>query len=264
MPTLRVIGPGRAGLALAQALEAAGWGTVPPLGRGDDVMAAASGVDVLVIATPDAVVAEVAAAVEPVATTTVVHLAGSLTLDVLAPHRRRASVHPLVALPDPGLGARLLRGAWFGVAASDPASEGVVTALVAALEGTAVPVGDDVRPLYHAAACIASNHLVALLGQAERVAERAGVPLAAYLDLVRATVENVAALGPAAALTGPVARGDWDTVAAHRRSLPPAELATYDAMARETARLADRALPEQPGLPGPASSGGSGPQPSQG
>jgi predicted short-subunit dehydrogenase-like oxidoreductase (DUF2520 family) len=103
-------------------------------------------------------------------------------------------------------------------------------------------VADADRAAYHAAAAIASNHLVALLGQVERVAASAGVPLEAYLDLVRVTLDNVAELGPAAALTGPVARGDWDTVERHRAALDPAELAAYDAMVAAARRLVDDGL----------------------
>jgi predicted short-subunit dehydrogenase-like oxidoreductase (DUF2520 family) len=100
-------------------------------------------------------------------------------------------------------------------------------------------VADADRAAYHAAAAIASNHLVALLGQVERVAARAGVPLEAYLDLVRVTLDNVAEMGPAAALTGPVARGDWATVERHRAALPADELVAYDAMVAAARRLVD-------------------------
>jgi predicted short-subunit dehydrogenase-like oxidoreductase (DUF2520 family) len=103
--------------------------------------------------------------------------------------------------------------------------------VVADLGGTALEVGDADRASYHAAACIASNHLVALLGQVERVAATAGVPLTAYLDLVRATVDNVEQLGPVAALTGPVSRGDDATVARHLAALAPAERPAYEALA---------------------------------
>jgi predicted short-subunit dehydrogenase-like oxidoreductase (DUF2520 family) len=209
-------------------LARTGWHEHAALGRGDDLSAAARHVDVVVIATPDAAIAAVAAAIEP-GEAVVVHLAGCHGLDVLAPHTRRAAVHPLrsIATPDTSL-----RGAWFAIA-GDPVAE----AMVAALDGTFVRVADVDRPAYHAAACIASNHLVALLGQAERVAAGVGVPLAAYLDLVRATVDNVTRLGPAAALTGPVARGDWETVERHRAALAPEELAPYDAMAEASRRL---------------------------
>jgi len=93
---------------------------------------------------------------------------------------------------------------------------------------------------YHAAACVASNHLVALLGQVERLAANAGVPFEAFLPLVRRTVDNVADLGPAAALTGPVARGDDETVARHIDALPADERDAYRALACEARRLTGR------------------------
>ena len=231
--SLRVIGPGRAGTSLARALAEAGWRVLPPLGRGDDVRAAGSGVDLLVIATPDDVIAEVAASVERVEHTVVAHLAGSVGLEVLAPHHRRAAIHPLGSLPDADTGARALRaGAWFAVTGDELALR-----VVRDLDGRGLPVADRDRSAYHAAACIASNHLVALLGQVERVAASAGVPLDAFLDLVRTTVDNVATLGPAAALTGPVARGDWATVDRHLATLDPSERRAYEAMAAAARRL---------------------------
>jgi predicted short-subunit dehydrogenase-like oxidoreductase (DUF2520 family) len=232
--SLRVIGPGRAGLSLSRALAAAGWRVEAPLGREDDVAHAAEGVDLVVIATPDAAVAAVAAAVEPVATTVVAHVADSLGLEVLEGHARRASLHPLVALPDADVGAERLRGAWFALA-GDP----LVRTAVEALDGRWFTVPDEERAEYHAAACIASNHLVALVGQAERVGAAAGVPREAFLDLVRATVENVAALGPARALTGPASRGDIETLQRHRAALDPSEVAAYDAMVDLARRLVD-------------------------
>ena len=78
----------------------------------------------------------------------------------------------------------------------------------------------------------------ALLGSAERVAAEAGVPLDAYLDLVRATVENVADLGPVAALTGPAARGDLATIERHRAVLPAGERPAYEALLERAQRLA--------------------------
>jgi predicted short-subunit dehydrogenase-like oxidoreductase (DUF2520 family) len=224
LPAARIIGPGSAGRCLAAALEAAGWRVAPLLGRGDNVRDAATGVDLLVVATPDAAVAKVAAAVRPVPSTVVAHMAGSLGLDALAPHERRASIHPLVSLPDAD--PIRLKGAWFAVA-GDPLAADVV----GALGGRVLHVRDEDRPTYHAAACIAANHVVALLGQVERVAAPAGVPLEAYLDLVRGAVENVAALGPAAALTGPVARGDWATVERHLAAIDPEERPAYEALA---------------------------------
>ncbi len=237
--SVRIIGDGRAGGAMAAALSEVGWQAHPVLGRSApaaQVAGAAADVDLVLIATPDAAVPRVAAAIEPTAAAVVAHLAGSLGLDAVAPHPRPAALHPLVALPDPAIGARRLRaGGWFAVA-GDP----LVRQAVADLGGRAFEVADADRAAYHAAAVVASNHLVALLGQAERIASGAGVPFAGLIDLVRATVDNVDELGPAAALTGPAARGDIDTIGRHLEAIAPAEHAAYKAMSQQARRLAGR------------------------
>ena len=237
--TFRVLGPGRAGRSLMASLDGVGgYRSLGAWGRDRSPVDAAHGVDVLVVATPDDVVAEVAAAVRPSATTVVVHLSGSLGLDVLAGHPRRGSLHPLVPLPTPAIGAgRLASGITFAVA-GDPAAR----AMADALGGTVVEVADEDRAAYHAAAVIASNHLVALMGQVERVASTAGLPLDAFAGLLRAAAEDALALGPRQALTGPAARGDWDTVERHRAVIasmpaPRTELAGYDAMVALARRL---------------------------
>jgi len=229
----RIIGPGRAGRAFSQALQDAGWTARGFLGRGDDVAGAAAGVDLLIIATPDEAIEPVARAVTPSDEAVVVHLAGSLGAAALAPHPRRATIHPLVSLaPTSGPRGSHLKGAWFAVS-GDPLAWQVVSDM----DGRPIAVTDEARAWYHAAAVIASNHLVALLGQVERVAARAGVPFEAYLDLVQGTIDNVAALGPADALTGPVARGDWATVRRHLAALPADERTAYRALADQAARL---------------------------
>lgn len=232
---VRIIGAGRAGGALARALASTGrWSVADVLGRHAEIAGAATGVDLLVIATPDTAVAEVAAAVTPSGSAVVAHMAGSLAVDVLAPHERRAVLHPLASLPDAELGAARLRGAWWGLDADgDPLAEEVV----ADLDGHALRVAAADRPRYHAAAAMAANHVVALLGQVDRVAASIGAPLEAFLSLTRTAVDNVAALGPAAALTGPVKRGEEATLERHRAALPPEELDGYDAMVREARRL---------------------------
>ncbi len=231
----RVIGAGRAGRALAGALAEAGWSVDGPLGRDHEPAAVASGTRILVLAVPDAAVGPVATAIEP-GDAVVVHLAGSLGLDVLAAHPRRASVHPLVALPNAAIGATRLRGAWFATAGDDAAGE-----IVAALGGRSVVVADADRVAYHAAAAMASNHVVALLGQVERIAAGIGIPLDAYLDLARGALADVAAVGPADALTGPVSRGDWGTVSRHLAAIPPPERPAYALLADAARRLGDDA-----------------------
>lgn len=230
---VRVIGPGRAGSALAAALRDAGWRVDGPLGRDHDPARVTTGARLVLLAVPDRAVAAVAASLAP-GDAVVAHVAGSLGLDVLAPHRRAASLHPLVSLPDADLGARRLVGAWFAVAGDPIASE-----VVAALGGRAVQVADEDRTTYHAAAAVAANHLVALLGQVDRLARSVGVPLDAYLDLARGALDNVAEVGPAAALTGPVARGDRETVARHLAAIPQDERPAYALVAELAQRLVD-------------------------
>jgi predicted short-subunit dehydrogenase-like oxidoreductase (DUF2520 family) len=206
---------------------------VDVLPRHADVVGAAGGVDVVVIATPDDAIASVAAAVRPVDTTVVCHLSGRCGLDVLSPHLRRASVHPLVSLPDVETGAaRLAAGGHFAVDGDPFAGR-----LVAALGGAPLAVAPERRALYHAAACVASNHLVVLAAQVERLAALAGVPAAAFWELMSSTLENVVDRGPAAALTGPAARGDEETVAAHLAALPPQERALYEVLSASARRL---------------------------
>jgi len=140
MSSVRVIGRGRAGRSLATALGRAGWGLGGVLGRADEVDEAAAGVDLLVIAVPDDAVATVASTVAPVQTTVVAHMAGSLGLDVLAPHARRAALHPLASLPSPELGAERLRGAWFAIA-----GDHLIESVVEALDGRSFTVTDRHR-----------------------------------------------------------------------------------------------------------------------
>ena len=105
-------------------------------------------------------------------------------------------------------------------------------------------IADEDRARYHATAAIASNHLVALLGQVERLAASLDIPFDVFLPLVQASIDNVAALGPSAALTGPAARGDLETIAKHRAALATGqtrELVAYDALVDLAMRLAKQA-----------------------
>jgi predicted short-subunit dehydrogenase-like oxidoreductase (DUF2520 family) len=248
---VRILGAGRAGTALATAWGRAGLvvdgphdrAAVARLGAGDAPARVHGHAELVVLAVPDRAIATVAAALPPDPAVVVVHLAGSLGLDVLAPHPRRAALHPLVAIPAGPRGADALAGAWCAVA-GDP----VVGELVAALGGRSFTVADGDRARYHAAACVAANHVVAVLGQAARLAEGVGVPPEALWALTTGAVADVAALGPAGALTGPVARADWATIGRHLAALPADERAGYLAVARLADRLARPAGPPAPEL----------------
>jgi predicted short-subunit dehydrogenase-like oxidoreductase (DUF2520 family) len=197
--------------------------------------------DVVIVATPDDAIAATGATLAPALRTgaLVVHLSGASTLHELdgvllaRPDVEVGSLHPLQSLPSGDVGRHRLAGAWCAVDGS-PRVERI--ALTLGMRPFRVDAADRVR--YHAAACVASNHLVALLGQVERLAAHAGVPFDAFLPLVRGTVDNVDDLGPGAALTGPVARGDDETVARHVDALPDDERDAYEALVREARRLA--------------------------
>lgn len=222
------------------ALESRGWECLGILGRDHDPTDAGRQVDLVVVAVPDGAIAGVARSVTP-RSAVLVHLSGATTLAHLAPHARRASVHPLVSLPDAETGAeRLLAGATFAVA-GDPMANRVVTAL----GGTAIEVPDERRAVYHAAASVGANHLVALCAQVERLAAAAQVPVGAYWELMARTLDNVRAVGAAMALTGPAARGDTATLAAHLAAIDPGEHRLYLALADAAATLAGRPPPSR-------------------
>ncbi len=227
---LAIVGAGRLGTALAAAL-----GGERPLGR----CASAPGAAVVLLCVPDAEIASAAAAIEPTEGRLVGHCSGASGLDVLVPHEG-FSLHPLMTVPA-GAGPEVFAGAGCAVAGTTERALAAAQALAARLGMRATTVADGDRAAYHAAASMASNFLVALEAAAERVAGTAGVDRALLAPLVRATVDNWAALGPRAALTGPIARGDRATVARHREALgerTPELLPLYDELARATRALA--------------------------
>lgn len=233
--SFRVVGLGRTGRSLIKALDGTNWEYDGGYGRLDDPTDAAVNVDAVFVAVPDDAITDVARAVTPTSAV-LIHLSGAKTLDVLAPHEHRASVHPLVSLPDPETGsARLRGGAVFAVAGHHLASE-----VVEALGGRAIEVDERHRSLYHAGAVVAANHLVVLCAQVERIAERLGVPVELYWALMTSTLANVEKGGALRALTGPAARGDTDTIEAHLRALAElgsGEAALYRVMAAGASEL---------------------------
>jgi predicted short-subunit dehydrogenase-like oxidoreductase (DUF2520 family) len=258
--TVALIGPGRAGTTIALGLLEQGWTVVGVGGRAPDapsttsaaaclaaptalVSEVARGAELVLVATPDRAIEQVLLAAEPAIEpgALVVHLAGSRGLDVFAALLERrtgirvGALHPLQSFPSTTVGLERLAGAWAAVA-GDPG----VSDIARSLGLRPFELADSDRGRYHAAAVIASNHLVALLGQVERLAATSSVPFEAFAPLVFGSVQNAFALGPAAALTGPVARGDLATVEQHLRDLDPAERDAYRALARESARLTGR------------------------
>jgi predicted short-subunit dehydrogenase-like oxidoreductase (DUF2520 family) len=225
------------GEALASALAAAGVAVRGPLGRGAD----GADAGIVLLCVPDREIAAASAGIVPGAL--VGHVSASAPLDLLAPHERFA-LHPLLSVA--GAGARFA-GAACAIDGSTPRALAAARALADRLEMQVRVISSADRALYHAAASAASNFLVTVEGLAERLASHAGLDRAALVPLVRATVDNWAAAGARRALTGPIARGDEDTVQRQRAAVAEAApdlLPLWDALAAGTRDLAREPLPD--------------------
>jgi predicted short-subunit dehydrogenase-like oxidoreductase (DUF2520 family) len=194
---IRVIGHGRVGSAVAARLSERGH-TVGDSG------------DLVLLCVPDRAIAGVAQAIEP--GPWLAHTSGATPLAALAPHARRFSVHPLQTIVT-SRGPEQLDGAWGAIVAD---SEDALTRadwLATELGLRPFQLPDEMRALYHAGAALASNYLVTLYRAAARAFAIAGAPPAALIPLMERTIEN------GFELTGPIARGDWETLEAHLAAL---------------------------------------------
>jgi predicted short-subunit dehydrogenase-like oxidoreductase (DUF2520 family) len=222
-----VIGAGRVGRTVAARLEGArlfGRGRRPEL----------AGCRLLLIATPDAAIEPVCRALAPSLDPgcAVVHLSGATSVHALdAARGPRACVHPLQTVW-PDRGPDQLEGAYAAVTGDWDLG----AALARDLGMTPFPLADEAKPVYHAASAFASNYLVTLTAVATGLLERAGIErdlaLRALAPLQHRTVD-VAGFPP----TGPIARGDAGTVAAHLKAVGPELEQLYRELARATLPL---------------------------
>ena len=264
-----VIGAGRAGTALGAALARAGHEVVAVSAVSDASVRRARAVfpgaaiaepaqvlrraDLVLLTVPDdalpALVSGLASTGAPVEGRMLAHASGHYGIGVLEPATRQGALplalHPVMTFTGRPDDVDRLRGICFGVTAPDvlrPAAE----ALVIEMGGEPVFVTEENRDLYHAAIAGAANHLITLVAQAQELLRAAGVsePARVLGPLLSASLDNALRFGDAG-LTGPVARGDAATVAAHVAVLEAspdasaAAVAAYVALARLTA---DRAL----------------------
>jgi predicted short-subunit dehydrogenase-like oxidoreductase (DUF2520 family) len=217
---IHVIGSGRVGSVVSARLSERG------LALGADAP------ELVLLCVPDGAIAAVAASVEP--GPWVAHVSGATPLAALAPHARRFSVHPLQTFTRER-GPEQLDGAWGAVTAESEAATEQGLWLAETLGLRPFELADSARTLYHAGAVFASNYLVTLQRAAALLFESAGAPPEALEPLMRGTIDN------GFELTGPIARGDWDTVAAHRAAIHEhrAELEDlYETLAGATLALA--------------------------
>ena len=215
--SITVIGSGRVGSAVSARLRERGI----PVGPDGEL---------ILLCVPDEAIPGVAREL-PVGPW-VGHVSGATPLAALDPHVRRFSLHPLQTFAR-GRGPDQLDGAWAAVTAESADARDVGFWLAETLGLQPFPLDDAVRPLYHAGAAIASNYLVTLHAVASELFRAAGAPPEALGPLMRRTIDN------GFELTGPIERGDWETVEAHRRAIRAArpELEPlYDVLAEATAR----------------------------
>jgi predicted short-subunit dehydrogenase-like oxidoreductase (DUF2520 family) len=231
--TIAIVGRGRMGPALAGALSAAGHSVTGPLGRGFDRTPA----DVVLLCVPDGAIAAAARAIAARDGLLIGHCSGATGLDVLAPHEA-FGLHPLMTVAH---GPASFAGAGAAVGGTTDRALKTARALAESIGMRPFAIADKDRAAYHAAAAIAANFLTTIEGAAERLAATAGVERAALVPLVRAAVENWAALGARDALTGPIARGDEATVERQRAAVAertPELTPLFDALVTATHELA--------------------------
>lgn len=245
-PTIAVVGAGKVGSALALLLNRRGYPVAgvasksitsarrvaeelkaPATDKPEEVTA---GAGVVFITTPDREIARVAGEIAQKGGfrpgQVVFHTSGAHPADEVSAARRSGalagSLHPLQSFADVKMAMESLPGSYFALEGDEGALP-LAEQIVKDLGGRSFSIAAKDKPLYHAAACIASNYLVSLMHFATGLYGRFGLSRAeafeALFPLIRGTIKNISQVGPAPALTGPVARGDGPTLAGHLAAL---------------------------------------------
>jgi len=272
--TVAIIGAGRVGGAVGRLLAQAGYAVTAVATRNKetaeqarafisagaamtDAVKAAASADIVLITTPDGVIKSICdsiAAGKGFRTgAVVVHMSGAQTLDPLDAAKSsgayRAVLHPLQSIPSMELGVRNIPGSYFRIEA-DPEASSIARELVNALHGIELKMpkwrsDKGSAALYHAGAVAVSNFFVALVDFGLRYYQALGADkeeaLKAVLPLIKGTLANIESAGIPDALTGPIMRGDVETVKGHLQAMArraPELLPLYRALARHTVMVA--------------------------
>ena len=274
-PSVSIIGSGRLGTALAIALSSSGYPIQAVVARHLATAKKAAGLvsrhplalkaseldllpasRIVLLATPDDEIAHTAQRLAGSRRSLlkggiVLHTSGALASDVLEPLARIGfhvgSLHPLVSVSDPRTGQKSLRGAFYCIE-GEAAATRTARALVRDLKGHSFTISSDNKPLYHAAAVMASGHILALYDLATEMLVQCGLKrvnaLRVLLPLLQSTVSNLSRSDPARALTGTFARGDLATVRRHLQALSrsglPEALEVYRLLGARSLQLAAR------------------------
>lgn len=223
---IQIVGArGRVGSALSARLEARGLGLDSP------------SPELVLLCVPDRAIPEVAPEI-PLGPW-IAHVSGATPLHALDPHVRRFSVHPMQSFST-ARGAEQLDGVWGAVTAETDEARAVGWWLAETLGLRPFALEDEKRAAYHAGAAMASNYLVTLRATARSLLQAAGAPPEALDPLIRGVMDT------GFELTGPIVRGDWETVERHlaviRAERPELE-ELYLVLAAATARIAGREIP---------------------
>lgn len=268
--TISIVGAGRLGGALGKRLSALGWrvgavvtrssrtarAAVRAMGAGEPYGKLTPRVfmaDTILLAVPDGKLAEIARALAKIGNAkcrgkTVLHTSGALDREVLAPlallGASTGSLHPMQTFSARGIPR--LKGVIFAIEGG-PRAQSAARKIARALGGIPVGIESAHKPAYHAAGALVAGHALGLVEGAAQILMHCGftrrLALATLLPLMRQMLDNYEQHGPRAAWTGPIPRGDFATVARHRRALrsESAELqASYDALAMLSARVLSR------------------------
>ena len=268
---MTIIGAGRVGKALARCMHQQGLATIIDVVCRSDASALAAAnfvgagmprcnmidladAEIFLLAVPDD---QIARCCELLATTgklgpnrVVLHCSGALPASLLGAAvmagAHVASVHPMRSFADPMQVADHFAGTHCGVE-GDPQALAFLSPLLAAMGAILVPLQSESKSLYHAAAVFASNYVVSLMAVAQEAAVASGIApdmaLQLLVPLARESIENVLRLGPPAALTGPIARGDTETVVRQQQAVGTWNAQAgmlYAALVDATRRLAAR------------------------
>ena len=265
--SLAILGLGKVGTALGYLLRTAGYRIVAVadrlpenIQRGvtytggrtfSNVAEAASLATCILITTTDDDIAPVCEAISRGGAVTagkkVIHLSGAGGLDLLDSARQAgalvASIHPLQSFATVEGAIKSIPGSTFGITADPPLKDWAI-GLVRDLGGHPFFVAEVDKPLYHAAACLASNYLTTLMHSVEQIYLSLGIgekeALQAFWPLVQGTLTNIETSGAIQALTGPIARGDGETIEKHLTALRkrlPQLLPLYCTLGLQTVEL---------------------------
>jgi len=217
-----------------------------------DPVPESAAVDILLITTSDRVIGDVARDLVDRGGVSkgqiVAHMSGSLTSEVLEPVRDRgalaASLHPLQSFADVSQAIENIPGSVFCLEGDDE-TLAELSMIIEVLGGVRLEIPAEHKPLYHAGAVVASNYLVSLVWVSLMMFDAIGLDNRAAIDalmpLIEGTLKNIRALGAPRALTGPIARGDWKTVADHlevMHTAAPHLVDVYRSMGKLTVRAA--------------------------